>query len=102
MAEPDLKQWADALIDKPINLADDWGNLLLSTGVAFQQKPQESLGLTSTANHNSTYEHSESRDVLVGESVQPRKVSESGLQGRDYCIGSAFVDSTRRSRHVCQ
>ena len=48
MATFDSQKWADSLMEKPISLNDDWGNMLLSSGLAFQQKPQKCNGLGST------------------------------------------------------
>ena len=40
-----LKEWADGLVNQPIGVDDDYGNLILSVGLALQQKPEEIHGL---------------------------------------------------------
>ena len=54
MATVKLETWAKSLVDKPISLSDDWGNMILSTGLAFQQRPQDRQGLGSELDHIST------------------------------------------------
>lgn len=92
MSTPNLKQWADALVDRPISLSDDWGNLLLSTGVAFQQKPQESGGLTSKLDCDTKDERLDLQDVSTDASAQASKVSALGLNAQHRSIYTAYAN----------
>lgn len=42
MEQPDrMKEWAENLINQPVGVNDDYGNLIVSLGIALQQQPQE-------------------------------------------------------------
>ena len=36
-----MKNWADDLVNNPIGVNDDYGNLIVSLGLALEQPPQE-------------------------------------------------------------
>lgn len=43
MEQPDrMKEWAENLVNQPVGVNDDYGNLIVSLGIALQQQqPQE-------------------------------------------------------------
>jgi hypothetical protein len=43
-----MKEWADGLVNQRIGVDDDYGNLILSVGLALQQKPEEVQGLSES------------------------------------------------------
>jgi hypothetical protein len=36
-----MKEWAENLLNRPVGVNDDYGNLIVSLGIALQQQPQE-------------------------------------------------------------
>lgn len=74
MAATDPLKWANALVNKPISLSEDYGNLILSTGLAFQQKPQERQGLESPLEYEATSEKNVDDRSSLAPSLQARKM----------------------------
>ena len=48
MSNNRMKEWADGLVNQQIGVDDDYGNLILSVGLALQQKPEEIQGLSES------------------------------------------------------
>ena len=48
MSNNRMKEWADGLVNQRIGVDDDYGNLILSVGLALQQKPEEIQGLSES------------------------------------------------------
>ena len=36
-----MKEWAENLLNRPVGVNDDYGNLIVSLGIALQQQPEE-------------------------------------------------------------
>ena len=50
-----MKEWAENLLNQPVGVNDDYGNLIVSLGIALQQQPQRFFSpLDPESNEDST------------------------------------------------
>ena len=73
MAQSDrMKEWADNLVNQPIDVNDDYGNLIMSVGLAVHQKRDETSSLRDPA-------QVEASKTVSGQHIDGKQASRSGM-----------------------
>ena len=63
MSPDRMKEWAEDLVNNPIGVSDDYGNLIVSLGLALKQPPQEMHDAPQCAQSNTVQDPPEQSGV---------------------------------------